>query len=701
MIAVIVIPILLLIFAEIGLRVIDFGYCSHAIIKCEFNGKKAYCDNPKFTRLFFPVNLIRRFCPFVFYADKPLNTYRIFVLGSSAAMGAPEPTYNFGRILEAMLNNKYPQTNFEVINVATTAINSHVILPIAKDCARHQPDLFVLYAGNNEVVGPYSIGTIFAPISPSLSAIRASIAIKSTRTGQLLDTLLGSIATDKTIPQSWEGMEMFLKKQVRLDDPALKYVYNHFEQNLKDICQTSLKAGAKVILCNVGSNLKDCPPFASLHKQNLSDAEKRNWDAVYEQGVTHEKTANYAEAIKCYLDAAKIDDTYADLQFRLGRCYWAIEQYDQARDRYVQARQLDTLRFRSDTRINALIQHVAESKAKEGVYFTDAIAAFDRNSPHGTPGKELFYEHVHLGFKGNYILARTVFEQVENILPERIKNNSNRPVMSEQDCAERLAYTGWDQYMIAGKVLSEFIRHPPFTNQLYHDTQVREFEKQLEELRDYTSPAGLKAVAEQYEKTIKQYPSDSQLTWKYVQLLDIGLKNPSAVAAQCRNILKHFPSYQVKLGLARALQQQGKLDEAAGTYQECVKMSPSYTVYSGLANVLYTKKDFKGAAKCFSKLLEYDSTKSSFNIYIYTCYARALYESGNHAKAKKVLMNAISIFPKDQTGYFYHSLGIMQEREGKIDEAISSLRAATETLSDPNNKDYLMFKEELDRLTKK
>jgi hypothetical protein len=273
-IAVIVVPILLLIFAEMGLRMVGFGYCPHALIKCKLNGKKAYCDNLTFTRLFFPADLVRTFEPLVFYADKPDSTYRIFVLGSSAAMGVPEPAYNFSRILEVMLNNKYPQTNFEVINVATTAINSHVILPIAKDCARHQPDLFVLYAGNNEVVGPYGAGTIFAPVSPSLLAIRASIAIKSTRIGQLLDSLLGSIATGKAIPPSWEGMEMFLKKQVRLDDPAMEYVYNHFEQNLKDICQAGLKAGAKVILCNVGSNLKDCPPFASLHKPNLSDTEK-------------------------------------------------------------------------------------------------------------------------------------------------------------------------------------------------------------------------------------------------------------------------------------------------------------------------------------------------------------------------------------------------------------------------------------------
>ena len=39
------------------------------------------------------------------------------------------------------------------------AINSHVVLPIAKDAARYEPDLFVVYLGNNEVIGPFSVGS--------------------------------------------------------------------------------------------------------------------------------------------------------------------------------------------------------------------------------------------------------------------------------------------------------------------------------------------------------------------------------------------------------------------------------------------------------------------------------------------------------------------------------------------------------------
>ena len=42
-----------------------------------------------------------------------------------------------------------------------TAINSHAILPIARECARRDGDLWIIYMGNNEMVGPFGAGTVF------------------------------------------------------------------------------------------------------------------------------------------------------------------------------------------------------------------------------------------------------------------------------------------------------------------------------------------------------------------------------------------------------------------------------------------------------------------------------------------------------------------------------------------------------------
>ena len=70
-------------------------------------------------------------------ATKSPDTCRIFIFGESAAMGDPRPNYGAGCYLDVLLSERFPQSKFELINTSTTAINSHVILPIAQECARH------------------------------------------------------------------------------------------------------------------------------------------------------------------------------------------------------------------------------------------------------------------------------------------------------------------------------------------------------------------------------------------------------------------------------------------------------------------------------------------------------------------------------------------------------------------------------------
>jgi hypothetical protein len=133
--------------------------------------------------------MIRRTTPFVIPAEKAADTYCIFVLGASAAMGNPEPAYSIGRMLEIMLGSAYPDIRFEVINAAITAINSHIVVRIAGDCADLSPDMFIVYLGNNEVIGPYGPGTVFSSFQKSRSAIRTSMAVRRMRTGQWLSGL--------------------------------------------------------------------------------------------------------------------------------------------------------------------------------------------------------------------------------------------------------------------------------------------------------------------------------------------------------------------------------------------------------------------------------------------------------------------------------------------------------------------------------
>jgi hypothetical protein len=117
---------------------------------------------------------------------KPAGTCRIFIFGESAAQGDPEPAFGAGRYLEVLLRERYPGVNFEVVNVAITAINSHVIVPIARECARYQGDLWIIYMGNNEMIGPFGAATVFGAKAPPWPVVRLGLALQTTRVGQLL-----------------------------------------------------------------------------------------------------------------------------------------------------------------------------------------------------------------------------------------------------------------------------------------------------------------------------------------------------------------------------------------------------------------------------------------------------------------------------------------------------------------------------------
>ena len=267
------------------------------------------------------------------------------------------------------MQDQYPNTRFEVINTAMTAINSHVALPIARECGRHNPDWFVIYMGNNEVVGPYGSGTIFQPFSPSLTTIRGNILLKSTRIGQLLDKAVHGHEKQR----EWQGMSMFLENQVAADDPRMGKVYSHFRENLTDICQVAHQSGAKVILCTVATNLKDCAPFASLHRTNLASPDRHRWEQLCDGAIELAAAGRYAEATEKFTEAAGIDDRSAlNCTSACARCLLAIGKSGQARKHFILARDLDALRFCADTNINRTIRDVAAQLVGEDVYLVDA-----------------------------------------------------------------------------------------------------------------------------------------------------------------------------------------------------------------------------------------------------------------------------------------------------------------------------------------
>ncbi|HZM08807.1 MAG TPA: hypothetical protein VFC15_01200 [Candidatus Limnocylindrales bacterium] len=183
------IPVLLLGIVEVALRFSGVGFPTELLVPCTLQGRPASCYNLFFPAPFFPPGMIKTPQVYAIPAEKPQGTFRIFVLGESAAMGDPDPAYAFSRYLEVMLRERFPSIRFEVVNTGSVAVNSHVLVPIARDLAKQRPDVFIIYSGNNEVVGPYGPGTALTASGMNLTVIRSSIFLRSTRIGQLVTKL--------------------------------------------------------------------------------------------------------------------------------------------------------------------------------------------------------------------------------------------------------------------------------------------------------------------------------------------------------------------------------------------------------------------------------------------------------------------------------------------------------------------------------
>ncbi len=568
------VPLLLLGVLELGLRLAGFGYSTRLFLPRTIGGEKFLIPNDKFTHRFFPPALARAPLSGRMAAQKPEGTYRIFLLGESAAYGDPDPSFGVGRYLEALLEARYPQTDFEVVCAAITAINSHVILPIARECARHDGDLWVVYMGNNEMIGPFGAGTVFGEKAPRLAFVRTVLALKTTRVGQLVDQMVAGIRGGSSAPESWDGINMFSKNQLRYDDPKRLRAYENFRTNLADILSIGKNAGVPVVLSTVAVNLRDCSPFASLHAAALNPARLAEWDRLFKEGMALEAGGSFQAALDVYAKAAAIDSDFAELQFRMGTCQLALKDHVSALKSFELARDQDALAVRADTRINRIITEAVQPGSALGV---DAVQEFSRHAPDGIPGKELFYEHVHFTMAGNELLARLLAAKVVGQLPASITANGGElpEEIEAEACKRRLAATVWDQKRVWDVALGR-ISGAPFTSQSSHPRNLQYCKDRMKEVDSRTTPQSPVQDQKMYEAALAANPDDTLVRWNYAQFYERTGRLPEA-AKQGILICERLPHASWPLYFTGSVMARlGKMREAADYLQRALRITPDF-----------------------------------------------------------------------------------------------------------------------------
>ena len=566
----------LLLGLELALRIGDYGHApGFWREETDEGGKRWIRENWWVTVPYFAPELVRRPQAFRLPADKPADSYRVFVLGSSAAMGDPEPSFSISRVLQVLLDEAYPGVRFEIVNAGITAVNSHVVRGVAEDCAGLKPDLFFVYEGNNEVIGPFGPGTVFSSSLRSERAIRISVLLRSLRLGQLLaSTVRGGTSSDRL--KEWGGMEMFLKHEIPATDPRLQDTRHLFAQNLRAIVRAGQGAGARVVLGTVLTNQRDFSPFRSLHRADIAAPEKERFTTSMQAGIAAAEAGDLPAAERHFTDSLKEDASYAEAHYQLGRVLLAANKPRLARDAFRRALDLDALRFRTDSGLNDAIRSVAAGM--EGVWLLDGEQVGEGEVQSGVPGDEFLYEHVHLTFRGTYLIARELFSLVGEDLKARGRVPPDRVVapLPIDSVRQRLAFTTYEQAMI-GKELLDRLQRPPFTLQSSNPARLASVSRRDARASQLLArPEAGEAMRQIYEQAAASSPGDWVLRRNFgMAMVALGL--PEQGLAQLEEAAKTIPDDPDLLyGLMMANQRLGRTEPAAAAEAALRRLVPLY-----------------------------------------------------------------------------------------------------------------------------
>jgi len=571
--AVVIVPLLLICGAEMALRVAGYGYTTTFFRPLRIRGEEYLVENDKFGWRFFPPEISRSPSPVRMLAQKPASTFRIFLFGESAALGDPEPAYGVGRYLQTVLQERYPKIRFEVVCVAMTAINSHAVLPLARECARLQGDLWIIYMGNNEMIGPFGAVTVFGSQSSPLWYVRLNLAIQKTRLGQLL-TSLGRRLTEVAGAHgpSWGGMQMFLKNRIAPDDRRKEKVYHCFQRNLEDILRAGRTAQVPMILSTVAVNLKDCAPFGSL-TNTFPGATGQQFERLYAEAVEEQREGRFALAARGFEQAAALEPNYAELHFRWGQCLLELTNTAPAKAHFTQARDDDALPFRADSRINAIISETAARLAGRDLTVCDAVSLLAANSPTGIPGDEAFYEHVHLNFAGNYRLAVALADDVVPSLPARITQTAGERWASQETCEKNLGLTDWNRRDVYENVRRRLLQ-PPFAGQTANAQKARTYRQRLEDLHRLLNATNVEPARKIYLEAIRRRPDDFRLHVNYAAFLE-AIQDLAGAGAEWKEVQVIMPHhYLAYFQIGRLLAEQGHAEQARDWLSRALEMRP-------------------------------------------------------------------------------------------------------------------------------
>jgi len=308
-----------------------------------------------------------------FYQPKDTNTFRIVLAGESAILGFPHPKpLTAAHFLEWGIEKLWPGKDVEIINLGTTAVASFPVYDMVRQLASYDPDLVIVYTGNNEFYGSYGVcSTHFAGTHPAMLQFARHLQGLA-----FVQWMNKRMARDKNGPSEILMERMMASRHVAPDSSLRKKAAHNLSRHIEKMVVLCQKKNIPIIVCTLAANEKDMAPIGS---------------------------------------STMVDDpapVLALAEYQKAQSLAARGRNSEAAESYVRAVDMDTMPWRPTSLQNNAIRDVAK---RHGVTLCDVQASLRKKCAGESIGWEFMDDHVHFSLSGQYEAAMSMIDSIRQL----------------------------------------------------------------------------------------------------------------------------------------------------------------------------------------------------------------------------------------------------------------------------------------------
>jgi len=379
-----------------------------------------------------------------FPQQKDENTYRIFCMGGSTTFGRPyHDPLSFCGWLRAYLQAADPSRKWEVINAGGISYASYRVAHMMNELQDYQPDLFIVYSGQNEFLEQRSYGALqqlpawMIDLDATMSSTRIYTAMKLAMDAIRPGTGDISLKRDELNGEVDELLNHTLGPESYYRDEQLKQqVIMHYRLNLRRIAKIADSVGAGIVFIKPVVNIRNISPFKSEHRNDLEPDALMQWQLLYNGAWNLQQAGSMDEALVKYRAALAIDDRYAELHFRTGQVLFEQLRYDEAETAFRRAVEEDVAPLRILASMQQTVEDVAAVENAPLIDFPAILRkAYLDEYGHTVFGSEYFTDHVHTNVEGYRKLGMALFDHLVEqgvAKPEASWDNARIEAISQQ-----------------------------------------------------------------------------------------------------------------------------------------------------------------------------------------------------------------------------------------------------------------------------